>query len=130
MIAVIRKVAITLLSNKNVRKLLGGVVAGILVIIIMPISAILTVFQDDRFVNVPKLQERVIDGLSSEEMHTLQLVYDKTVTLDIAMTEAGFAERKQEAQVLFVLALSAFSEEEGFVRGELRENEKGLKCWL
>ena len=22
------------------------------------------------------------------------------------------------------------SEEEGFVRGGLRENEKGLKCWL
>ena len=42
--AALKKVAVALLTDKRVLKTLGGIVLGILIIIIMPVVAVISVF--------------------------------------------------------------------------------------
>ncbi len=82
----------------------------------MPFAAIIALFNGDINIDTDRLQTLVVQNMSAEEQARLQRVEDLMLEIEEKMTAAGFDnQRVKEAQVLFVLALSDFSEEAGFV---------------
>ena len=68
------------------------------------------------YIDTDRLQTLVVQNMSSEERARLQRVEDLMYEIEEKMTDAGLdSQRVKEAQVLYVLALSDFSEEAGFV---------------
>ena len=113
--AALKKIAVALLTDKKALKTVGGIVLGVLVIIIMPIVAVVSVWGGSMKIDTDRLQTMVVDNLSAEEKAKLQAVEDTMYAIEDAMVAAGFPARVKEAQVLYVLALSDFADDNGFV---------------
>lgn len=112
--AALKKLSAVVLSDKNNLKTAVGIIIGIIVIIVMPIAAVLSIFSGDMHIDTDRLQQMITESLTSEEEDNLKFIEDTMLTLDKKMTDAGFHDRVKEAQVLYVLALSDYSREDGF----------------
>ena len=112
--AALKKLSAVVLSDKNNLKTAVGIIIGIIVIIVMPIAAVLSIFSGDMNIDTDRLQQMITESLTSEEEDNLKFIEDTMLTLDEKMTAAGFPDRVKEAQVLYVLALSDYSREDGF----------------
>ena len=112
--AALKKLSAVVLSDKNNLKTVVGIIIGIIVIIVMPIAAVLSIFSGDMNIDTDRLQQMITESLTSEEEDNLKFIEDTMLTLDKKMTAAGFPYRVKEAQVLYVLALSDYSREDGF----------------
>lgn len=113
--AALKKIAVSLLTNPKVMKTVGGIVLGVIVLIIMPIAAVASVFNGEIRIDTDRLQQMVVENLSTEEQAKLQLVEDTMLGIEEKMNAAGFTGRVKEAQVLYVLALSDYTAEDGFI---------------
>lgn len=113
--AALKKIAVALLTNPKVLKTIGGIVLGIIIIIIMPIIAIVSIFNGNIEIDTDRLQTMVVENLSAEEQAKLQFVEDTMYGIETAMKDAGHAGRIKEAQVLYVLALSDKAHESDFI---------------
>ena len=114
--AALKKIAVSLLTNPKVLKTIGGIVLGIVIIIVMPIVAVVSIFDGGINIDTDRLQELVVENLTAEEQAKLQFVEDTMYGIEDTMTEAGYsAGQVKQAQVLYVLALSEFASEEGFI---------------
>ena len=112
--AALKKLSAVVLSDKNNLKTAVGIIIGIIVIIVMPIAAVLSIFSGDMNIDTDRLQQMITESLTSEEEDNLKFIEDTMLILDEKMTAAGFPNRVKEAQVLYVLALSDYSREDGF----------------
>ena len=112
--AALKKLSAVVLSDKKNLKTAVGIIIGIIVIIVMPIAAVLSIFSGDMNIDTDRLQQMITESLTSEEEDNLKFIEDTMLTLDEKMTAAGFPDRVKEAQVLYVLALSDYSREDGF----------------
>ena len=113
--AALKKIAVSLLTNPKVLKTVGGIVLGVVVLIIMPIAAVVSVFNGEINIDSDRLQQMVVENLSAEEQAKLQKVEDTMLGIEEKMNAAGFTGRVKEAQVLYVLALSDHAAEDGFI---------------
>lgn len=114
--AALKKIAVALLTDKKAQRTILGIILGIIIILVMPIAAIISIFSGDISVDTGRLQMLIVENMSEEERARLQRVEELMYAIEDAMTEAGFgAERIREAQVLYVLALSGYSGDAGFV---------------
>ncbi len=113
--AALKKIAVYILTDKKALKVVGGIVLGIIIIIIMPIVAVLGIFNGSIEIDTDRLQEMVIENLSAEEQAKLQFVETTMTDIETAMKKAGFTGRVKEAQVLYTLALSEKAHESDFV---------------
>lgn len=113
--AALKKIAVAILTNPKVLKTIGGIVLGIIIIIIMPIVAVVSIFNGDINIDTDRLQTMVVENLSAEEQAKLQFVEDTMYSIEDEMKTAGFGGRVKEAQVLYVLALSDYASEDGFI---------------
>ena len=113
--AALKKIAVSSLTNPKVLKTVGGIVLGVIVHIVMPIAAVVSVLNGEIRIDTDRLQQMVVENLSAEEQAKLQLVEDTMLGIEEKMNAAGFIGRAKEAQVLYVLALSDYAEEDGFI---------------
>ena len=114
--AALKKIAVAVLTDKKLRRTVIGIVLGVIIIIIMPVAAVISLFNGDIEIDTDRLQTLVVENLSAEEKAKLQAVEDTMYAIETAMTEKGFtAERTKEAQVLYVLVLSDYAEQTDFV---------------
>ena len=114
--AALKKIAVAILTDKKLRKAVLGIVLGIIIIVIMPVVAVIALFNGDINIDTDRLQQIVVEEMSDEEKAKLQAVEDTMKAIETAMTEKGFtAERTKEAQVLYTLALYDHSKADGFV---------------
>lgn len=113
--AALKKIAVSLLTNPKVLKTIGGIVLGIIIIIIMPIIAIISVFNGSIEIDTDRLQTMVIENLSAEQKTKLQFVEDTMYAIEDGMTGAGFTDKVKEAQVIYVLVLSDKAHESNFI---------------
>lgn len=113
--AALKKIAVALLTNPKVIKTIGGIVLGIIIIIIMPIVAVVSIFNGGIDLDTDRLQQMVVENLSAEEQAKLQLVEDTMLSIESEMKAAGFSGRVKEAQVLYALVLSDHASESDFV---------------
>ena len=120
--AALKKLSAVVLSDKNNLKTAVGIIIGIIVIIAMPIAAVLSIFSGNMNIDTNRLQQMITESLTSEEEDNLKFIEDTMLSLNKKMTDAGFHDRVKEAQVLYVLALSDYSKEDGFT-------EKLLGCF-
>ena len=112
--AALKKIAVYILTDKKALKTAVGIILGVIIIIIMPIVAVVSVFNGNINIDTDRLQEMVVQNLSAEEQAKLQFVEDTMYGIEAAMKTAGFTGRVKEAQVLYVLALSDFSHNPDF----------------
>ena len=112
--AALKKLSAVVLSDKNNLKTAVGIIIGIIVIIAMPIAAVLSIFSGNMNIDTNRLQQMITESLTSEEEDNLKFIEDTMLSLDEKMTAAGFPNRVKEAQVIYVLALSDYSREDGF----------------
>ena len=114
--AALKKIAVAVLTDKKLRRTVLGIILGVIIIIIMPVAAVISLFNGDIEIDTDRLQTLVVENLSAEEKAKLQAVEDMMKAIETAMTEKGFtAEKAKEAQVLYVLALSDYAEQTDFV---------------
>lgn len=114
--AALKKIAVAILSDKKLRKAVLGIVLGIIIIVIMPVVAVIALFNGDISIDTDRLQQIVVEEMSDEEKAKLQAVEDTMKAIETTMTEKGFtAERAKEAQVLYTLALYDHSKADSFV---------------
>ena len=114
--AALKKIAVAILTDKKLRKAVLGIVLGIIIIVIMPVVAVIALFNGDINIDTDRLQQIVVEEMSDEEKAKLQAVEDTMKAIETAMNEKGFtAERTKEAQVLYTLALYDHSKADGFV---------------
>lgn len=113
--AALKKIAVAILTNPKVLKTIGGIVLGIIIIIIMPIVAILAIFNGDVNIDTDRLNELVMENLNEEERDNLQHMDETLLSIESAMAEAGFESRYKEAQTLYLLGLTGHSSEEDFI---------------
>ena len=114
--AALKKIAVAILTDKKLRKAVLGIALGIIIIVIMPVAAVIALFNGDINIDTDRLQQIVVEEMSDEEKAKLQAVEDTMKAIETAMTEKGFtAERTKEAQVLYTLALYDHSKADGFV---------------
>ena len=112
--AALKKAVVALLTDPKVRKTIVGIILGIIIIIVMPIIAVVSIFNGDIQIDTKRLQEMVVQNLSAEEIAKLQSVENTMYDIEDKMKSAGFEGRVKEAQVLYVLALSGYADESGF----------------
>ena len=114
--AALKKIAVAVLTDKKLRRTVLGIVLGVIIIIIMPVAAVISLFNGDIKIDTDRLQTLVVENLSAEEKAKLQAVEDTMYAIENEMKAAGFtAEKAKEAQVLYVLALSDYAEQTDFV---------------
>lgn len=114
--AALKKIAVAVLTDKKLRRTVLGIILGVIIIIIMPVAAVISLFNGDIEIDTDRLQTLVVENLSAEEKAKLQAVENTMYAIETAMTEKGFtAEKAKEAQVLYVLALSDYAEQTDFV---------------
>lgn len=113
--AALKKIAVYIFTDKKALKTVGGIVLGIIVIIVMPIAAVIGIFNGTINIDSDRLQTMIIQNLSAEEKSKLQFVEDTMNSIDKKMKSVGFNSRVKEAQVLYVLALSDCSHNSDFV---------------
>ncbi|MDD4493127.1 MAG: hypothetical protein PHV32_02050 [Eubacteriales bacterium] len=113
--AALKKIAVYILTDKKALKVVGGIVLGIIIIIIMPIVAVVSIFNGSIEIDTDRLQSMVIENLSAEEQAKLQFIETTMTAIETYMKEAGFTGRVKEAQVLYILALSHKAHESDFV---------------
>lgn len=114
--AALKKIAVAVLTDKKLRRTVLGIVLGVIIIIIMPVAAVISLFNGDIEIDTDRLQTLVVENLSAEEKAKLQAVENTMYAIENEMKAAGFtAERTKEAQMLYVLALSDYAEQTDFV---------------
>ena len=107
-IPILKKVAVTLVTDKKARKVILGIVLGIIFVILMPIIAILGIFSGSIDLGLDD-----INSLIEQQ----QTVGESTLTaIEEKMLSEGYSQLKvEEAQAIYLLALFDKTDEENFV---------------
>jgi len=102
MIAALKRILLTLLTNKDGRKVIGIILGIVLTLLLMPAIAMQAFFKSDlRFDS-----EAVIQSLSVEEVWRLREVDSAMKDIAELMEEKEMPGRTLDAQVIYILALS------------------------
>ena len=105
--AALKKVATYILTDKKALKVVGLIVGIILVIILLPIGALLAIFNGGIEIDTGRLDE-----IYQERQMQLVEIWE---SVESAMTDAGLDQtRIDEAQALFIFGLSEHVGEDGF----------------
>lgn len=105
--AALKKVATYILTDKKALKVVGLIVGIILVIILLPIGALLAIFNGGIEIDTGRLDE-----IYQERQIQLVEVWESVAS---AMTDSGYDQtRIDEAQALFIFGLSEHVGEDGF----------------
>lgn len=70
----LKKIAVSLLTDKKVIKTIGGIVIGIIIIVVMPIIAVVSIFNGSMDIDTDKLSQSIQENISAEQMENLQLI--------------------------------------------------------
>lgn len=114
--AFLKHIAASLLTNKKVLKFIGCVILGIVIIVCIPIYTVVGIFSGNITIDIDRFQELLEQNMSAEDEAMLRQVEQTMIAIEDTMTAAGYtSQRVTEAQVLYVLALSDYASQPGFV---------------
>lgn len=114
MSAVLKKLAVSLLTDKKVLKTIGGIILGLMVMITMPIAAVIALFRSDIQLDMDELRQQVEAELSGEDLARSTVLMEKLNEIETAMMAAGFAEYAGSAQNFSIVFLSDRMNDAGF----------------
>ena len=106
LVAVVKRVAVAILSNPKILKKILTAILVILVAIFLPIGAILAIFSGEVKVDVNRLEERMMETLTREQKERLERVDTTLEEIENQMQADGHSAIEiQEAQVIYIMAL-------------------------
>lgn len=108
--------AALLLTDKRTWKVIGAIVAGIVLLIAMPVVILTGVFENLGQVDFTdsSLKQQVLEGLTSEDRAGLEAWQSMSSAIEAAMGEMGYEDRTDEALTLYAGWLYPLAGEEGF----------------
>ena len=112
--AALKRTAFSFLSDRKALKKAGMVILTLVLAVILPILAVAAVLGSVE-VDSAKLSQTVTANLSAETQAELLKTESLITELNSAMSDAGFAARQTEAQVLALLGLSSQADDPEFV---------------
>lgn len=113
--AALKKVAVAILAEPKTLKKLGTAVLVVLVAILLPTAMVVALFSGGFEVDTDLLVEYVQNNLTDEQIRLLTQVENTMVEIENAMIEAGFSDDVGAAQALYIMALSDYAGQPGFV---------------
>ena len=110
--ATIAKAAAAVFTDKNLRKIIGGIVLGIIIIIIAPIAILLSVINTGQSIDwsSPEMQQQIMDNMTAEEQERLQRFVGIMQNIEDEITVQGLSVEPIKAQVVFLCMLSDYEE--------------------
>lgn len=107
-IPILKKVAVTLVTDKKARKVILGIVLGIIFVILMPIIAILGIFSGGIDLG--------LDDINSIIQQQQQIGESTLTAIEEEMLSEGYSQLKvEEAQAIYLLAIFDKTDEKNFV---------------
>lgn len=64
--AALKKIAVALLTDKKVIKTIGGIIIGIIIIVVMPIVAVVSIFNGSIDIDTDKLKQSIQENISAD----------------------------------------------------------------
>ena len=113
--AIVKKVAVTVATDKKARKAFFGIIAVAILIILIPIGVVLELFSGNIDFQTDRLYQMVSESMTQQQRADLQHIADTVSAITTAMTSAGYPNNRiAEAHVLYTMALTDHSREDGF----------------
>ena len=123
--AVLKKIAIGLLSHPKSWKVVGGIVLGLIVILVTPLAMITAVFNGDIEIDRDRLNEIIERNMTAEQSEKAKTI-DKTMTeIEKQLNKKKLSEYRLQAEVVYAMALADKSSESNFVQNFLGCFKKG-----
>lgn len=114
--AALKKIAVTLLTNPKALKTVGGIALGIIIVLIMPLVAILSVFSGSIEIDHDRLNTIIQQNISDDQMQSLQKINDTMTEVEKQLDKKKLSDYKTQAEVIYLFALSDKSDEKDFVK--------------
>lgn len=114
--AALKKIAVALLTDKKVIKTIGGIVIGIIIIVVMPIVAVVSVFNGSMDIDTDKLNQSIQENISAEQMENLQLINNTMTEVENQLKNKKLSDYNTQAEVIYLFSLSDKSEDKDFVK--------------
>lgn len=114
--AALKKIAVALLTDKKIMKTIGGIIIGIIIIVVMPIVAVVSVFNGSMDLDTDKLNQSIQENISAEQMKNLQLINDTMTEVENQLKSKKLSDCNTQAEVIYLFSLSDKSEDKDFVK--------------
>ncbi len=114
--AALKKILVALLSDPKVIKTIFGIIIGIIIIVVMPIIAVVSVFNGSMDIDTDKLNQSIQENISAEQMENLQLINDTMTEVENQLKNKKLSDYNTQAEVIYLFSLSDKSEDEDFVK--------------
>lgn len=114
--ATLKKIALAIITEPETLKKVLCIVLSVVVGLLMPIVVVVYFFSGNIELDTSGIEETVISNLTTEEQAKLQFVEYTMNSINSTMTYAGHSDNQiKEAQILYVLGLSDYAKQDGFV---------------
>ena len=114
--AALKKIATALLLDKRGRNALVTVFLAVILAVLVPVMGVVVVFKGlNKTADEPGFTKAILADLSYEDLAGATQVDNKLKEIEEAMEEAGLEKETVRAQVLYVMVLSDFASDPGFV---------------
>ena len=115
-VVIVKKAAVAIATNPKARKVACGIIIGAVLLLLTPIGVVLELFNGNIEVDTDRLYQMVSESITPQQRADLQHIADTVSAITTAMTSAGYPNsRVAEAHVLYTMALTDHSREDGFV---------------
>lgn len=114
--AALKKIAVSLLTDKKIIETIGGMVIGIIIIVFMPMIADVSIFNGSMDIDTDKLNQSIQENISAEQMESLQLINDTMTEVEKQLDKKKLSSYNTQAKVIFLFSLSDKSKEKDFVK--------------
>ena len=114
--AALKKIAVALLTDKKVMKIIGGIILGIIIVVIMPIIAVISIFNGSMDIDTDKLSQSIQENISAEQMANFQLINDTMTEVEKQLDKKELSDCNTQAEVIYLFSLSDKSKDKDFVK--------------
>lgn len=114
--AALKKIAVSLLTDKKVLKTISGIVIGIIIVLIMPIVAVISIFNGSMNIDTDKLNQSIQQNISDEQMEKFQLINDTMSEVETQLDKKKLSDCNTQAEVIYLFFLSDKSKDKDFVK--------------
>lgn len=114
--AALKKIAVALLTNPKVLKAIFGIAIGIIIILVMPIVAVVSIFNGSIDIDTDKLSQSIQANISAEQMENLQLINDTMTEVEKQLDKKKLSDCNTQAEVIYLFSLSDKSKDKDFVK--------------
>ena len=101
----LKKIAVALLTDKKVIKIIGGIIIGIIIIVVMPIVAVVSIFNGSMNIDTDKLNQSIQENISAEQMENLQLINNTMTEVENQLKNKKLSDYNTQAEVIYLSIL-------------------------